>query len=176
MKREDLSALTAQQKECLRLVAQHLSSKDIAKVLGTSPHTVDNHIKAAIQKLGVKSRREASRKYVEFERNCDYRELASQPPAIVKPGQFDPASSLPPEEVRAEVEADLLAFSLVGTNGRQAAVGAHGMIRLPVPRYPGDVNDLSGRQRALWAFLLMIASCLGVAATAAALDLLNRLI
>jgi DNA-binding CsgD family transcriptional regulator len=78
MKREGVSALSAQQRECLRLVAEHRSSKDIAKVLGTSPHTVDNHIKAAIQRLGVSNRREASRIYAENEHAGSNRELASQ--------------------------------------------------------------------------------------------------
>jgi DNA-binding CsgD family transcriptional regulator len=54
-------ALNNGQKDCLRLVMQHFSSKEIARNLGVSPHTVDKRLKQAILALGVQSRVEAAR-------------------------------------------------------------------------------------------------------------------
>lgn len=45
--------------ECLKGVAEHLDSQQIAHRLGISPHTVDSHIAAAIKALGAHSRRDA---------------------------------------------------------------------------------------------------------------------
>lgn len=56
-----IGKLTERQKECLDLAAEGLSTKEIARNLGVSPSTVDNHILAALTKLEVRSRREAIR-------------------------------------------------------------------------------------------------------------------
>ncbi len=60
----DLSArvarLTAGQRACLDLVDDHATSKEIARQLGISRHTVDARLRQAIQILGVSSRREAA--------------------------------------------------------------------------------------------------------------------
>ena len=51
-----MARLTQGQLDCLRLVDQHLSSKEIAVELGISPHTVDQRIRLALQILGVERR------------------------------------------------------------------------------------------------------------------------
>src|SRR5436190_23033383 len=56
-----IARLTAGQLDCLRLVDQHLSSKEIAAELGISPHTVDQRIRQAIATLGVERRTQAAR-------------------------------------------------------------------------------------------------------------------
>jgi DNA-binding CsgD family transcriptional regulator len=56
--------LTPRERECLRLVAQHMHSKEIGRALDLSPFTVDKYIESACERLGVKSRREAARKYL----------------------------------------------------------------------------------------------------------------
>src|SRR5690606_4335578 len=56
-----VAKLTEGQLDCLRLVAQHLSSKEIAVELGISPHTVDQRIRQALQTLGVSRRAHAAR-------------------------------------------------------------------------------------------------------------------
>jgi DNA-binding CsgD family transcriptional regulator len=53
--------LTQGQIDCLLLVAQHFTSKEIASSLGISRHTVDQRVRAAIRALGVKRRSEAAR-------------------------------------------------------------------------------------------------------------------
>jgi len=56
-----LEQLTPGQLECLVLVAQHLSSKEIGKRLSISPHTVDQRIRGALKLLGVSRRAQAVR-------------------------------------------------------------------------------------------------------------------
>lgn len=65
-------ALSDGQKDCLRLVMQHFSSKEIARSLGVSPHTVDKRLKLAISAMGVQGRVEAARKLAIAEGNLDH--------------------------------------------------------------------------------------------------------
>jgi DNA-binding NarL/FixJ family response regulator len=51
-----LAALTAREREVVRLVATGLSNEDIARVLVISPLTAKTHITRAIAKLGVRDR------------------------------------------------------------------------------------------------------------------------
>jgi DNA-binding CsgD family transcriptional regulator len=53
--------LTEGQKDCLRLVDQLLTSKEIARRLQISPFTVDQRLDAARRKLGATTRKEAAR-------------------------------------------------------------------------------------------------------------------
>lgn len=55
-----LGSLTTQERECLRLVGQQLSSKEIAHELGISKASVDTYCNRARAKLGVTNRREAA--------------------------------------------------------------------------------------------------------------------
>jgi DNA-binding CsgD family transcriptional regulator len=59
-----LTELSEGQKAALALVAQYKSSKEIARVLGISPHTVDQRMKRVQAILGVHSRFEAARIFV----------------------------------------------------------------------------------------------------------------
>ena len=54
------AGLTERQLEILRLVGEGLSSSDIADRLVVSARTVDHHVAAALDKLGVHTRREAA--------------------------------------------------------------------------------------------------------------------
>jgi DNA-binding CsgD family transcriptional regulator len=53
--------LTAQERQCLRLVAQNLSSKEIARKLGISKASVDTYCNRARLKLDAPDRRAAAR-------------------------------------------------------------------------------------------------------------------
>ncbi len=83
--------LTDGQRDCLRLVYDHMTSKDIARVLGISPHTVDMRIRNALKTLGVSSRIEAARALVEAEGQGaatanSYRPLIYQAPDVAVGG------------------------------------------------------------------------------------------
>lgn len=60
--------LTGRQLDCMRLVKAGLSSKQIARELGISPRTVDDHVAAALDTLGVPSRMAAIARLYELER------------------------------------------------------------------------------------------------------------
>ena len=54
-------SLSAQQRECLRLVWRQHSSKEIALALGISKNTVDGYVAEAVARLGARDRRHAAR-------------------------------------------------------------------------------------------------------------------
>ena len=64
--RANPAGLTGRQAEILRLLADGLSNADIAARLVISVRTVDHHVTAVLQKLGVPTRREAARAAVEL--------------------------------------------------------------------------------------------------------------
>ncbi len=84
----ELALLTDGQRDCLRLVYNHMTSKDIARVLGVSPHTVDMRLRTAMKTLAVGSRIEAARLLVQDEAGGEvapdsYQPLIYHPPEIV---------------------------------------------------------------------------------------------
>jgi DNA-binding CsgD family transcriptional regulator len=78
-----VARLTAGQRECLYLVNDHATSKEIARQLGISRHTVDARLRGAIQTLGVSSRREAAIIYRAAMQAEGYQPFAYQSPRIV---------------------------------------------------------------------------------------------
>ncbi len=65
------AGLTDRQLEILRLVATGLSNAEIAQRLVVSPRTVDHHVSAVLQKLGVQTRRDAAAWAAELESKPD---------------------------------------------------------------------------------------------------------
>lgn len=56
-----ISLLSAAQIETLRHVYEHKNSKQIARIMDVSPHTVDERVRRSLKKLGVSNRIEAAR-------------------------------------------------------------------------------------------------------------------
>lgn len=73
-----VNRLSGGQLACLRFVSDGLSSKQIAKELGISPHTVDQRLRLAMQTLGVDSRFAAAR-LVRHAESGGYQSPAYQP-------------------------------------------------------------------------------------------------
>jgi DNA-binding CsgD family transcriptional regulator len=65
-----LDTLTAKQREVLDLLMQHKTSKEIARELRISSHTVDQRIQFAKEKLGARSRSEAAVEYRRLVQLC----------------------------------------------------------------------------------------------------------
>lgn len=121
-----LDMLTERQMDVLIRVAQFKSSKQIARELEISHHTVDQRIRVIIAKLGVASRADAARAYLEYHngRPVDDRplceDLVYQPPELAEAGnglhgefssrELDPAgdgSSVPVQWTEEENPAGL---------------------------------------------------------------------
>jgi DNA-binding CsgD family transcriptional regulator len=96
--------LTPRQREVLRLVADGLSTVQIARVLRLSSHTVDSHVGSARTKLGARTREHAA--------------LLAAAPRAVTPSDGDHLGLLP-------VHAELLQVLAGGASVAQAARSTH---------------------------------------------------
>ncbi|WP_404482224.1 helix-turn-helix transcriptional regulator [Novosphingobium sp. BL-52-GroH] len=67
------SFLTRRQCQCLKLVGKGLKSKEIARELGISPSTVDNHVLRAMERLEVSSRTKAAHLFMNEMKSPDDR-------------------------------------------------------------------------------------------------------
>lgn len=124
MDEQKIERLTDRQKDCLRLVAQGFTSKEIGRLLDLSPSTVDNHITMAVQLLGAPSRGAAARAL-----------------AGAEVGQYLPSQS-----------ADLADSGDSAMNCSKAEGKAHGIFGqrlLILPPVGGKKNDLDGTSRTL---------------------------
>jgi len=67
--------LTPREREILRLIAAHLQSKEIARLLSLSPKTVEMHVLSARRRLSGMSRRDAALAFMAWESDpgSDYR-------------------------------------------------------------------------------------------------------
>ncbi len=89
--------LTPRERECLQLVAEHLSSKEIARRLGLSQHTVDGHLHEARRKLGAPTRRDAVRMFLQEDgENTPPSNVGGQSDAPFPPLEGAPFPPLPP--------------------------------------------------------------------------------
>ena len=166
-----VARLSRGQLDCLRLVDQHLSSKEIAGELNISPHTVDQRIRGALQILGVERRAQAARIIAQ---HCGpYQRLIHQSP-YVEPG---PAAVQPTGAVSHQIRhAD-----------RAEEVGDAGFIteqrpafrpplQLPFATRSNPRNEMSVGQRLLWIVLIAIGSAFSAGMYLAGLESLARLL
>ena len=174
MDAERLNKLSEAQRICLRMVFMHMSSKDIARELGISPHTVDQRLKGAIQTLRVDSRVEAARMLARHEGGGTYQPLVYQSPDIAEAPHDAAIQSLVDREGTQSrsghaMREDQAAFQMAISQPRPA-------LPLPLPLARGDRNDLTMGQRLGWIVIIAIAVALSFGAILAGLDALSRLI
>ena len=65
---EALSILTRRQREIMDWIAEGKTSGEAAIILGISPRTVEKHLEAVFQRLGVENRIAAMRRYLDLKR------------------------------------------------------------------------------------------------------------
>jgi DNA-binding CsgD family transcriptional regulator len=144
--KQGVEALTARQREILRLISQHMQAKEIARALDISERTVKTHTDAARKRLGVATSREAARLLVAHEgapaivREGRWPSGTIDPAAEDKPGsQYEPA--LQPDRRDAQwpdaALSDPVAGSGIGVAHADGA-GKAGSDR----RHPGDLASL----------------------------------
>src|SRR3954447_10008681 len=87
--------LSEGQRDCLRMVLRHMSSKEIARALGISRHTVDQRLRIAMTLLGASSRVEAARRLAEAEGlgPAEYQRFAYQSPGLAAAPEPPPPPS-----------------------------------------------------------------------------------
>ena len=94
----DIPNLTEGQKACLRLVDDHHTSKEIARILGISPFTVDQRLDAARRKLNAASRKDAAKLFAAMEHPGISEPFVYETQRLEAAG-FADISALPPNRV-----------------------------------------------------------------------------
>ena len=69
--RADLPGVSGREEEVLALLADGLTDREIAERLGISPRTVETHVGSLLNKLGVRNRAQAARRYREVNGRSD---------------------------------------------------------------------------------------------------------
>jgi DNA-binding CsgD family transcriptional regulator len=167
-----IARLTEQQRACLRYVYAHLTSKEIAPLMGIEPGSVDQHIKAAMKTLGVPDRRTAARVLAEHEGRPDG-------PQLVYPN-FDqsPALDLPP--FGPPIESGWQPSGLSGGSMREQQASfrvamSGGPPTLPLPLGATKPGDLNWWTRLAWIAAIAIGVALAFGALVSAIEALGRL-
>lgn len=171
-----VAQLTEKQRECLRLVWRHRESKEIARDLGISPHSVDGRIKTAMRTLGVDDRYEAARLLALSESHRSGAHATDQPP-VYHPSDVPDrplfASSLP------SLNADERSAGPLVLEEAQAAYHLSPipgpMFAPPLPTKGRPRNDLSASIRLFWVVLVAIGAAIAFGMLAAGLEALSRL-
>lgn len=172
MNRERLARLTDKQRECLRLVYAHLSSKEIAPRLKVEPGTVDQYIKAAMRTLGVADRRAAARMLAEYEAG-DAQPLVYQPPDIVSPG--DPETLATSTGDRPQTAIGDAVHEDRARLGNFSAPPPPASLPFPLPVGGRRPSELGPAQRLAWIFALILLIALAFGLFVAGFEALSRL-
>ncbi len=156
MNRGDINRLTETQKVCLRHVYEHLTSKDIARILDSSPHTIDTHIRSAQKILNVKSRFEAARLLHAFEHKK--KRALSSVPSLLSEAPVSVTITSAPQDASLETSNTPIRTKL-----------------LPLPDFWGDENDLSNGAKFGWMVLCAIYISISIGALLALIQAVERL-
>ena len=167
-----VARLTAGQLDCLRLVDQHLSSKEIAAELGISPHTVDQRIRQSLHTLGVERRTQAAR--IVAQHSGPYQRLIHQSPYIpdeAEPGQPDAAVGI---QIRHADRAGKVGEAGFLTEQRPASFRPS--LQLPFATRSNPRNEMSVGQRLFWIAAIAIGAAFSAGMYLAGLESLARLV
>ena len=170
--RARIAKLTEGQLNCLRLVDQHLSSKEIASELGISPHTVDQRIRQALHTLGVERRAQAARLVAQY--SGPYQRLIHQSPyieALNEPGHPEAAASI---QIRHADRAGRVGEAGFLTEQRPASFRPS--LQLPFATRSNPRNEMSVGQRLFWIAAIAIGAAFSAGMYLAGLESLARLL
>ena len=167
--------LSEGQKEVLRLVAAHHSSKEIASILDISPHTVDQRVRQCLSALGVTRRQQAARLLAEAEAppgEDPYQRLIHQSPHL--------AEALIPAETEAAVGHEIRHTGRAGSSGAAASISEQDATErrfsLPLPFATRDRphNVMGVGTRLMWIVLIAIGASFSAGMYMAGLESLSR--
>lgn len=167
-----LARLSPGQLDCLRLVNQHLSSKEIAAELQISPHTVDQRIRQAIAILGVERRSQAAR--IVAQHSGTYQRLIHQSPYL--------ESEPPPVHRQSAVSRHIRHAGRAGEIGgagfhsEQRSASFRPSLQPPFATRSNARNDMSVGQRLFWIGAIAAGAAFSAGMYLAGLESLARLI
>lgn len=166
-----VARLNEGQLQVLRLVDQHMNSKEIGARLGISPHTVDQRIRTAIRLLEVSRRQEAARLVALAD---PYQRLISQPPYIDEPPVAADQDGAIGFQIR---HADRREEAGAGTSldTEQGTERSRSPLVFPWPTNTRPRNEMSVGQRLLWIALIAMGASFSAGMYLAGLESLARL-
>ena len=167
-----IARLSAGQLDCLRLVNEHLNSKEIAAELDISPHTVDQRIRGALHVLGVERRSQAARLVAQY--SGPYQRLIHQSPYI----HGGETSGHPEAAVRTQIRHADRAGEAGGAGFRteQRAVAFAPSLPLPFATRSNPRNEMTVGQRLFWVVMIAIGAAFSAGMYLAGLESLARLL
>ncbi len=168
------------QKAALALVAQYKSSKEIARTLGISPHTVDQRMKRVQAILGVSSRFEAARIFAAATTQSSDQPAPAWGELIYHPSDI-PDGPLTVETGSSVTDGNQVADSAVTLHQAQAAY-ADGFVGW-TPNRPwysvlleaGQANELTMLARAVCIGGIALFAVLSLAAVVSLAEGLSRI-
>ena len=168
-----LGKLSEGQLDCLRLVDQHLSSKEIAVELGISPHTVDQRIRQSLQILGVSRRSQAARLVA----LCSepYQRLIHQSPYIEPTARAGDQGAAVSNQIRHAGRAGE-AWGGSGFHTEQRRGFSWSSLQLPFATRSHPRNEMSVGLRLLWIVVIATGAAFSAGMYLAGLESLARLL
>jgi DNA-binding CsgD family transcriptional regulator len=167
-----VAKLSQGQLDCLRLVDQHLSSKEIATELHISPHTVDQRVRQALAILGVERRTQAAR--IVAQHRGPYQRLIHQSPYI----PAEPQSGHPEAAVSIQIRHADRAGEIgeAGFLTEQRPASFRSSLQPPFATRSNPRNEMSVGQRLFWIVAIAIGAAFSAGMYLAGLESLARLI
>jgi DNA-binding CsgD family transcriptional regulator len=167
-----IAKLTAGQLDCLRLVDQLLSSKEIAAELKISPHTVDQRIRQALAILGVDRRTQAAR--IVAQHKGPYQRLIHQSPYIPANEQTGHPEAAVSNQIRHADRAGKAGEAGFLTEQRPATFWPS--LQPPFATRSNPRNEMSVGQRLFWIVAIAIGAAFSAGMYLAGLESLARLL
>src|SRR2546423_4242942 len=167
-----VARLTPGQLDCLRLVDQLLSSKEIANELRISPHTVDQRIRQALAILGVERRAQAARLVAQYA--GPYERLIHQSPYIEPTVQTGHPEAAVSHQIRHADRAGRAGGAGFLTEQRPATFWPS--LQLPFATRSNPRNEMSVGQRLFWIATIAIGAAFAAGMYLAGLESLARLL
>lgn len=166
-----ITRLSPSQLDCLRLVAEHYSSKEIAGELGISSHTVDQRIRLSLQILGVQRRAQAARLVAQH--SGPYQRLIHQSPHIAAPASTDHPEAAVSQQIRHADRAGEAGDASFLTEQRPAFWPS---LQPPFATRSHPRNEMSVGQRLFWIAAIAIGAAFSAGMYLAGLESLARLL
>jgi DNA-binding CsgD family transcriptional regulator len=167
-----VAKLTQGQLDCLLLVDQHLSSKEIAAELNISPHTVDQRIRGALQTLGVERRTQAAR--IVARHRPPYQRLIHQSPHVEGARQRPQSAGAVSHQIRHADRAGEAGGPDFKTEQRVGL--SWSSLPLPFATRSHPRNEMSVGLRLLWIILIATGAAFSAGMYLAGLESLARLL